>query len=64
MRLKSETLSEFYRKIENLNKNFLILSRAHYQLISSFIPEVKPTKKEIEAIKRKERLIPFSRIKK
>jgi len=50
-------------KIENLNKSFLALSRAHYQLISSLLPEVKPTKKELESIKRKEKLIPLSKIK-
>jgi hypothetical protein len=63
MRFKHEILSEISRKIENLNKSYLVLSRAHHQLISLLIPEVKPTKKELEAIRRKEKLIPLSKVK-
>lgn len=59
MKIKYETLTELRKQIEELNKSFLALTRAHYQLISSLIPEVKPTKKELEAIRRKEKLVPF-----
>lgn len=64
MKFKHENLNEIYKKVERLNKSFLSLSRAHYQLMSALVPEVKPTKKELEAVKRKERLVPFSRVKK
>jgi len=53
MKIKYETLSELRRQIEELNKSFLALTRAHYQLISSLIPEAKPTKKEKEILKKR-----------
>ena len=53
MKMKYETLTELHRQLEKLNKSFLALTRAHYQLISSLIPEVKPTKKELEIFRKR-----------
>jgi len=64
MVLKFETKSEMYKRIEELNKNLMALTNAHYQLISLLVPEVKPTKSEKLAIKRKEKLVALSEIEK
>ena len=50
MRVKSQLLAE---RIRELNKNLENLVRAHYQLIDMFLPEVKPTKREIEILKKR-----------
>ena len=50
--------------MKRLNESFAALAKAHYQLISLLIPEVKPTKEEIEAIRKEEPLIPLEELKK
>jgi len=53
MKLNYKTLTRVHKQIEELNKNFLDLTRAHYQLIEMLLPEARPTKREKEIIRKR-----------
>ncbi|MGC8812691.1 MAG: hypothetical protein ACP5O8_03870 [Candidatus Aenigmatarchaeota archaeon] len=57
---------KFYERLENLSKEFQNLTSAHYALMSMLVPESRPTRKEVEMLKKrkKEKLVPLEKIEK
>lgn len=55
---------KIYERLGHLDKNIETLAMAHYRVMSMLIPEVRPSKEEINAFKDKGKPIPLKEVMK